>query len=86
MRDRLPKLNLVLGCSCIIQINQRFTVHFSVQYRKLASYFLNVKHLFIFKLKRPYLELFKFTAFFPKGSMGLAPDHCQLIEIFDSVR
>jgi len=37
-----------------------------------------------FKLRRPYLELFKFTAFFLKESMGLRADSYQLIEIFDS--
>ncbi|KFF73860.1 hypothetical protein HX13_16980 [Chryseobacterium sp. P1-3] len=42
--------------------------------------------LFIFfKLTGPYLEPFKFTAFFPKGSTRLASDHYQLIEIFDSI-
>ncbi|AZA81544.1 hypothetical protein C1637_02940 [Chryseobacterium lactis] len=38
-----------------------------------------------FKLKRPYLELFKFTAFFPKGPTGLRGDSCQLIEIFNDI-
>ncbi|KPE51693.1 hypothetical protein AOB46_08560 [Chryseobacterium indologenes] len=36
-----------------------------------------------FKLKRPYLEHFKFTAFFPKGDIRLSGDRCHLIEIFD---
>ncbi|AZA78784.1 hypothetical protein EG347_15360 [Chryseobacterium sp. G0186] len=38
-----------------------------------------------FKLKRSYLEHFKFTAFFLKGGIRLNADHCQLIEIFNGL-
>jgi len=36
-----------------------------------------------FKLKRSYLEHFKFTAFFSKGDIRIRGDRCHLIEIFN---
>src|ERR1051326_4211313 len=41
--NRIDHRQRLLRGSGVIQVNQRFAVHFLVQYRKLPAYLLNVK-------------------------------------------